>query len=71
MMLLIHCYTYACFDWKVVVFQQTIARVYFILDKIGKLQIYELYLPKCLCLEYVQYKNYPKECRQGINFAIN
>ena len=30
----------------------------------------ESYALKCLCLEYAQYKNPPKDCRQSINYAI-
>ena len=40
-------------------------------NKTGKLQFSALHLPKCLCLEYVQYTNPPKECRQSINYANN
>ena len=36
-------------------------------NKTGKLQVFVLYLPKYLCLEYTKYKTPPKECRQGIN----
>ena len=46
-------------------------RIFDILDKTGKLQVFALHLPKCLCLEYALYKNPPKECRQGINYPIN
>ena len=40
-------------------------------NKTGNLQVFALYLPRCLCLEYAYYKNPPKECRQGINYVMN
>ena len=39
-------------------------------NKKEKLLFSALYLPKCFCLEYAQYKNPRKECRQSLNYAI-
>ena len=35
------------------------------------LQVFELYLSKCLSLEYAWYKSPPKKCCQSIDKAIN
>ena len=40
-------------------------------NKTWKLQFSALYLLKCLCPEYAQYKNPPTVCRQSTNYAIN
>ena len=40
-------------------------------NKTGKLQVFVLYLSKCLCFEYRQYKIPPKQCSENINPAMN
>ena len=41
------------------------------LNKTGKLKFCALHLPKCLRLKYAYYKNSPKNCCKGINYAFN
>ena len=62
---------YHSFNFVYMIF---IVEVYFSLsNSIGRLTFIVLciVLPKCLCLDYAQYKTLPMECRQNINYAIN